>query len=150
MDASDTGELVPIEEVARRFQLRTSALRYYERRGLLLPAARHGGKRWYGPAELRRLAVIAFWQRSGLMSLDEIATVLAGPQASRSWKQIVLDRATALDAQIEQMATARDYLRHLTTCPREHSLDGCPHFERAIWQPHEQRVRAARATPETS
>ncbi|GAA4401866.1 MerR family DNA-binding protein [Tsukamurella soli] len=69
------------------------------------------------------------------MSLDEIAAVLAGPEHSRGWRQIVAERRKALDTQIEQMTTARDYLDHLLTCPRQHSLDGCPEFEHAIQQP---------------
>jgi MerR family transcriptional regulator, copper efflux regulator len=133
--AAGEDELVPIDEVARRFGVHASALRYYERRGLLQPTARHAGRRWYGRAELRQLAIIGFWQQSGLMSLEDIAAILAGPERSRSWKQIVSARRTALDAQIKQMTAARDYLEHLLTCPREHSLDGCPYFEEAIWQP---------------
>jgi MerR family transcriptional regulator, copper efflux regulator len=141
-------ELVPIDEVARRFGMQASALRYYERRGLLQPAARHAGRRWYGRAELRQLAIIGFWQQSGLMSLDDISAVLAGPEHSRSWKQIVSERREALDAQIGQMTVARDYLEHLLTCPREHSLDGCPYFEEAIWQPPGQRLEAAKCHAE--
>ena len=47
--------LVPIDEVARRLGLRASAIRYYEERGLVQPSSRHAGRRWYGPAEIRRL-----------------------------------------------------------------------------------------------
>jgi MerR family transcriptional regulator, copper efflux regulator len=128
---------VPIDAVARRFGLRASALRYYEERGLLTPASRRGGRRWYGRAELRRLAIITFWQQSGRMSLDEIAAVLAGPAQGRHWKDVVHERIAALGTQIDQMASARDYLEHMLTCPREHSLDGCPYFEEAISQPRE-------------
>jgi MerR family transcriptional regulator, copper efflux regulator len=142
--APDEDELVPIDEVARRFGLQASALRYYERRGLLQSASRHAGRRWYGRAEVRQLAIIGFWQRSGLMSLDNIAAILAGPERSRGWKQIVSDQRAALDAQIGQMTAARDYLEHLLTCPREHSLDGCPYFEEAIWEPRNQRSGAAK------
>jgi MerR family transcriptional regulator, copper efflux regulator len=141
--ATEGGELVPIDEVARRFGVQASALRYYERRGLLQPAARDAGRRWYGRAELRRLAIIRFWQQSGLMSLNDIAAVLAGPEHNRGWKRVVSDRREALDAQIEQMTAVRDYLQHLLTCPREHSPDGCPYFEEAIWQTQDQRVQAA-------
>jgi MerR family transcriptional regulator, copper efflux regulator len=141
--AANEHDLVPIDEVARRFGVQASALRYYERRGLLEPAARQAGRRWYGRAELRRLAIIGFWQQSGLMSLEDIAAILAGPEGSRSWKQIVNDRRVALDRQIGQMTAARDYLEHLLTCPREHSPDGCPYFEEAIWQPQGQRLEAA-------
>jgi MerR family transcriptional regulator, copper efflux regulator len=146
--AAGDEELVPIDEVARRLGMQASALRYYERRGLLQPAARHGGRRWYGRAELRQLAIIGFWQQSGLMSLDDIAAVLAGPERSRSWKQIVSDQRKALDARIGKMTAARDYLEHLLTCPREHSLDGCPYFEEAIWQPPSRRLEEAKCHAE--
>jgi hypothetical protein len=36
---ADTTALVPINEVARQFGLRASAIRHYEERGLLAPAA---------------------------------------------------------------------------------------------------------------
>ena len=77
--------LEPIDVVARRLGLRASAIRYYEERGLLTPASRHAGRRWYGPTEIRRLAIIQYWQRYGLMSLDEIGDILAGPAAGRRW-----------------------------------------------------------------
>jgi DNA-binding transcriptional MerR regulator len=41
---------VPIGELARRTGVATSALRYYERIGLLSPARRAGGKRHYTPS----------------------------------------------------------------------------------------------------
>jgi MerR family transcriptional regulator, copper efflux regulator len=135
-------DLVPIEEAARRFGLRASALRYYERRGLLEPASRHAGRRWYAPDGLRRLAIILFWQQSGLLSLDQIGALLAGPRAGPRWKQVVASRREALDTQIKQMTAARDYLDHMLTCPREHSPDGCPYFEQAIWQPPAERAAA--------
>jgi MerR family transcriptional regulator, copper efflux regulator len=127
-------ELVPIDEVARRFGIQASALRYYERRGLLAATARSGGRRCYGPEQIRRLAIIGFWQRSGQLSLDDIGELLAGPEPGRDWKQIVRERRDALDEQIRQMTAARDCLDHQLTCPREHTRDGCPYFEKAIWQ----------------
>jgi MerR family transcriptional regulator, copper efflux regulator len=140
----DAGELVPIEEVARRFGLAASALRYYERRGLLQPVSRHAGRRWYGRTELRRLAIIAFWQQSALMSLDQIAALLDRPSGAGQWKQIVSERRQTLDELIEQMTLARDYLQHMLTCPREDPSDDCPYFEEAIWQSRDQRLAAAK------
>jgi MerR family transcriptional regulator, copper efflux regulator len=145
MEPTDADELVPIDEVARRFGLAASALRYYERRGLLQPASRHAGRRWYGRAELRRLAIIAFWQQSALMSLDQIIALLERPSAAGQWKQIVSERRRALNEQIEQMTVTRDFLELMLTCPREHSFDDCPYFEQAIWLSHEQRLATAKA-----
>jgi DNA-binding transcriptional MerR regulator len=46
-----------ISEVARRVGLQPSAIRYYERIGILLPAHRIGGQRRYDPLPQRRYAI---------------------------------------------------------------------------------------------
>jgi MerR family transcriptional regulator, copper efflux regulator len=131
----DAIELVPIDEVARRLGLRASAIRYYEQRGLIEPVSRHSGRRWYGPAEIRRLAIVQYWQQSGLMSLDEIADILAGPSANRRWAQVVAARIEALQAQIERMQSARQFLEHILTFHPDSAPDGCAHYETMIWEP---------------
>ena len=124
--------LLPIDEVARRLGMRASAIRYYKERGLITPVSRHSGRRWYGPAEVRRLAVIRYWQQSGLMSLAEIADILAGPEHSQRWDQILADRIAALQAQIGQMVAAREHLEHILL--HHHAApDGCPYYEELIW-----------------
>jgi MerR family transcriptional regulator, copper efflux regulator len=122
-------DLVPIDEVARRLGLRASAIRYYEERGLVQPSSRHAGRRWYGPAEIRRLAVIQYWQSSGLMSLEEIGDILAGPTATRGWSQIVGERIEALRLQAERMNAAREHLEHVLSHHRDSPPDGCHHYE---------------------
>ncbi|MFL6055001.1 MAG: MerR family transcriptional regulator, partial [Actinoallomurus sp.] len=67
-------DLIPIGEAAKRLGMRTSALRYYEERDLVRPAARVQGKRVYGLQELRRLAFIQIAQRLGI-GLDTAAAV---------------------------------------------------------------------------
>jgi DNA-binding transcriptional MerR regulator len=131
----DRGEdLVPIDEVAKRLGLRSSAIRYYEDRGLVIPVARHGGRRWYGPVEIRRLAIIGYWQSSGLMSLEQIGDILDGPGASRSWTQVVEEHVATLRDQIARMEAARFFLEHTLVFHRDSSPDGCPHYEELIWQ----------------
>jgi len=131
---TEPSALLPIDEVARRLGLRASAIRYYEERGLITPTSRHSGRRWYGPAEVRRLAVIRYWQQSGLMSLADIAGILAGPEHSQGWNQVLADRIEALQVQIDRMAAAREYLEHILL--HHHAApDGCPHYEALIWQP---------------
>jgi MerR family transcriptional regulator, copper efflux regulator len=124
--------LVPIDEVAPRLGIRASAIRYYEERGLVAPADRRGGKRWYGPEGIRRIAVIQYWQRSGLMSLDEIGEILAGPGASRSWAQIIHERIDGLRAQAERMTAAARYLEHVLDHHRDAPPDSCEHFEALV------------------
>lgn len=125
--------LVPIDEVARQLGLRASAIRYYEDRDLVTPVSRHAGRRWYGPAEIRKLAVIRYWQQYGLMSLDEIREVLAGSAATRDWPQIVAQRIEALRLQVERMETAREHLEHVLSHHRDSPPDGCRHFEEQLF-----------------
>jgi hypothetical protein len=51
-----------IGEVARRAGVATSAIRYYERRGLIAADARRSGQRRYRSATLRRLVFIGMLQ----------------------------------------------------------------------------------------
>ncbi|MEU6587438.1 MerR family transcriptional regulator [Nocardia sp. NPDC046763] len=126
-------ELVPIDEVAQRLGLRASAIRYYEDRGLIAPVSRRAGRRWYGPAEIRRLAVIQYWQQYGLMSLDEIHDILAGAGATRDWTQTVTQRIEALRIQADRMNTARRHLEHILSKHCDSPPDGCRHFEAQLF-----------------
>jgi MerR family redox-sensitive transcriptional activator SoxR len=65
-----------ITEVARRSGVASSALRFYESRGLMTSERAGSGHRRYPRAVLRRIAFIVFAQKIGL-SLDEIAAELA-------------------------------------------------------------------------
>jgi DNA-binding transcriptional MerR regulator len=56
------GKLLSISEVGDITGLPSSALRYYERAGLITSKTRVGGRRHYSPDVLRRLAVIALFQ----------------------------------------------------------------------------------------
>ena len=136
--AAGQAGLVPIDEVARQFGIRASAIRYYEERGLLEPAARRAGRRWYGPAEIRRLAIIQYWQQSGLMSLEEIGEILAGPAPSRPWRQVVEARIETLRVRSERLDAARAYLEHVLTFHQDAAPNGCTRFEALIWGKQEQ------------
>lgn len=64
-----------IGELARRAGVTTRTIRYYESRGLLGPADRPGGFRYYTDEALVRLNKIDSLKKLGL-SLDEIASVI--------------------------------------------------------------------------
>jgi MerR family transcriptional regulator, copper efflux regulator len=130
---NDEEDLVPIDQVARQLGLRSSAIRYYEERGLVIPVARHAGRRWYGPVEIRRLAIIGYWQSSGLMSLEQIADILDGPGATRTWTQVVEDHLATLRDQMARLEAASAFLEHTLVFHRDSSPDGCPHYEALIW-----------------
>jgi DNA-binding transcriptional MerR regulator len=118
-------DLIPIGEAAQRLGMRTSALRYYEERDLVRPAARVHGKRVYGREELRRLAFIQIAQRLGI-GLDTAAAVL--DEDSEQWRETVGGQIQKLDALIARAQGAKDFLSHALMCPAEHPARECPHL----------------------
>src|SRR3546814_1041182 len=97
-----------IGQVAARAGVSTSAVRYYERRGLLAADARQSGQRRYTQATLRRLVFIGMLQDAGL-ALDEIVGVLDAPTVA-DWKAIASRRLDLLDEEIHRLQLARTYL----------------------------------------
>jgi MerR family copper efflux transcriptional regulator len=122
--------LTGIGEAAARFGLPVSTLRYWEERGLVSPPRRHGTWRRYGAEELHRIGLIQLWRDAGMLSLDEIAAVLAGSDRDRDWHTAVAHRLTLLTEQQRRLAAAVDHLEHLLSCPDEHPAERCPHLRR--------------------
>jgi DNA-binding transcriptional MerR regulator len=116
-------EMLTIGEVARRAGVATSAVRYYERRGLLAADTRRSGQRRYTEATMRRLIFIGMLQDAGL-ALDEIAGVLDAATV-QEWKAIAARRLGALDAEIEQLQRARSYLEGALLCRYDHPATDC-------------------------
>src|SRR5438132_736316 len=69
-------DVLTIGEIARRSGVASSALRFYEQRGLITSERAGSGHRRYPRAILRRIAFIVFAQRIGL-TLEEIGAELA-------------------------------------------------------------------------
>ena len=65
-----------IGEISRRSGVASSALRFYEERGLISSVRAGSGHRRFARSALRRIAFIVFAQRIGL-TLQEIAAELA-------------------------------------------------------------------------
>ncbi|MFI5508365.1 MerR family transcriptional regulator [Mycobacterium sp. NPDC051804] len=116
-------DLIPIGEAAARLGLSTSALRYYDERGLVRPRHRQAGKRMYGADELRRLAFIKIFQQLGV-SLDTAAAVLDAP--APQWRGLVREQISALDEVVRQARGAQQFLTHALQCPTEHPARECP------------------------
>lgn len=116
-------ELMTIGEIARRAQVAPSAIRYYERRGLLSPDARQSGQRRYRTATLRRLVFIGMLQDVGL-SLDEIGGILAA-RSQGEWKTIAGRRLQALDAHLAELQQARTLLAAALLCRFDHPATDC-------------------------
>ena len=112
-----------IGEVARRAGVATSAVRFYEREGLLQPDDRRSGQRRYRGDTLRRLIFIGMLQDAGL-SLDDIEGVLQAGSVTE-WKAIATARLTALEDEIERLERARTYLHGALLCRYDHPATDC-------------------------
>jgi DNA-binding transcriptional MerR regulator len=118
-----TESLLTIGEVAARADVATSAIRYYERRGLITADTRISGQRRYRNSTLRRLVFIGMLQDAGL-ALDEIEGILRAPDVM-TWKAIARTRLGALDEEITQLRRAREYLAGALLCRFDHPATEC-------------------------
>lgn len=103
-----------IGEVAERTGLAPSAIRFYEKRGLVRSERTEGGTRRFRRDMLRRLAVVQAAQRVGL-TLEEIKRSLddlgddSVPDAdqwarlSASWRPMLQERIRVLESLSEQL-----------------------------------------------
>jgi MerR family redox-sensitive transcriptional activator SoxR len=110
-------ELLSIGDLAARSGVPQSALRYYERMGLIRAGRTGGNQRRYERAELRRVAFIRIAQQVGL-SLDEIKAALASLPESRTptkadWTRLSQLWQGRLD---EQIALLQRLRARLTSC----------------------------------
>jgi DNA-binding transcriptional MerR regulator len=123
--------LLPIGELARRTGVATSALRYYERIGLLSPAERVSQRRRYTASSAERVALIRLYQDAGF-TLDEIGRMLAArSQGRRGWGDLAERKIAELDARIADAQQAKKLIQHALECPHRDLLT-CPSFRSAL------------------
>lgn len=120
MSSSDIAQELTIGEVAERVGVATSALRFYESKGLISSTRSEGGQRRYHREVLRRVAFIRVAQQVGL-SLDEIAGALAALPGSRTphkrdWAKLSRSWRPRLDEQISMLERLRDHLDDCIGC----------------------------------
>ncbi len=112
--------MLTVGEVATRAGVSTSALRFYEREGLVAAERSDGGQRRYRRDVLRRIAFIRAAQRVGL-SLDEIREALDALPSSRTptrsdWTRLSRSWRPRLDARIAELQRLRDGLDQCIGC----------------------------------
>lgn len=124
-------DTLTIGQLARRFGLNASAIRYYEAHGVLPQPTRVSGQRRYGPEAARRLEVLLVGKRAGL-SLEEIRTVLqhdaAGQPTHESLRGIAARKLPEVEALIERAEAMRRWLAVAADCRCE-TLDSCAQFQ---------------------
>lgn len=107
-----------------------SALRFYERRGLIASSGRNGLRRTFAPEVVDRLRLIACAQAAGF-TLAQIARFLVATPHDSDLRTRMAERADELDREIERLTRMRDSLRHATTCTHVPLVE-CPDFKRRL------------------
>ena len=120
--------LLPIGEVARRSGVASSALRFYEQRGLISSEREGSGHRRYPRPVLRRIAFIVFAQRIGL-TLEEIGNELAKlppheAPTRHDWSRLSATWSSRIDERISELERLKLGLTECIGCGCL-SLDRC-------------------------
>ena len=113
----DTKDLLTIGDMVERSGFPHSALRYYEREGLISTTRTSGGQRRYRRSTLRRLAFIRAARSIGI-GLDEVREALESLPSERTptkadWSRLSRAWRARLDEEVEALLALRD------------GLDGC-------------------------
>jgi len=116
-----------IGDVSRRSGVASSALRFYEQRGLISSERAGSGHRRYPRSVLRRIAFIVFAQRIGL-TLAEIADELAKlpldrAPTRRDWSRLSSSWSSRIDERIAELERLKAGLTECIGC-------GCLSLER--------------------
>ena len=121
-------EPLTVGELATRSGVATSALRFYEDRGLIESDRTQAGHRRYNRATIRRVAFIVFAQRVGL-TLEEIGDELSKLPGDRvpkrgDWAKLSSSWTTRIDERIAELERLKLGLTECIGCGCL-SLDRC-------------------------
>ena len=116
---------IRIGEVAQRAGIATSAIRYYEREGLVPVADRRGNTRVYGSDIFDRLALIELAKSAGF-TVAETRQLVRGvsrrtPPGPR-WRVLAQKKLAEVEERIREAKQMRSVLQALMSCE-------CPTFD---------------------
>ncbi|MFD8693356.1 MerR family transcriptional regulator [Kitasatospora purpeofusca] len=117
-------QLFSISAVAEAFGLSVPALRYYEERGLVRPAARRGRVRYYDHAGLQQLAYAQLWHDDGMMPIADTAAVMESERVEDR-RALIAGQRDEMLARIRRLTRAAAVLEHMLDCRTDRPLD-CP------------------------
>lgn len=120
-----------IGEVARKAGVNISAIRFYERQGLLPEPERASGQRRYTEAVIQRLGIIDAAKQAGF-SLDEVGVLLAsadqGTPTHEQLQALAARKLPEVDALIERAQAMRGWLVAAGECGCD-TFDVCALFD---------------------
>lgn len=119
-----------IGEVAEMAGFSVSAIRFYEREGLLPEAQRVSGQRRFTAETVQRLGIIDVAKQAGF-SLEEVGVLLTsvdeGAPAHEQLRALADRKLPEVDALIERAQAMRDWLMTASACGCD-SLESCALF----------------------
>jgi DNA-binding transcriptional MerR regulator len=119
-----------ISEVAKKSGVAASALRYYERKGLIHSLESDSARRKFSPAVLDQLALVALGQAAGF-SLDEIRVMFTPGGEPNIDRAMLAAKADELERMVKRLKTMIEGLRYAAACPAP-SHAACPSFQRLL------------------
>ncbi|WP_336209106.1 MerR family transcriptional regulator [Nonomuraea sp. LPB2021202275-12-8] len=122
--------LLDIAEVSQRSGLAPSALRFYERKGLITADGRNGLRRAYRAETLDRLALISCARDAGF-TLAEIAGFLRARPSDTELRERMAAKEREVGERVDQLTRLRDSLRHAAVCEHDPLVE-CPEFKQAV------------------
>src|SRR6266496_3534983 len=130
--------MLTIGKVARRVGIRPSAIRYYERQGMLQPTVRGAnGYRTYSDEAVKLLLFVKRAQSLGI-TLKEIKPLLnlasQGQRPCSHVKQLARNHLREIDEKIRALQILQDELRTLLRrkAGRPHGNEICPIIRRGV------------------
>lgn len=119
-----------IGQLAQRFGINTSAIRYYERVGVLPEPARERGQRRYGTDAVKRLETLHAAKQAGF-TLEEARLLLhrseSGDPLHEPLRELAARKLPEVEQLLERTVTLRNWLLAATDCSCE-TLDACSLF----------------------
>jgi len=116
-----------IGEVARKAGVRTSAIRFYEKVGVLPLASRQNGQRHFAADAELQLAVIEFARKAGF-TIAEIKLLFHGfrngAPASARWRQLARKKYREMDLLMTRLKNMQKLLKKSMRCHCA-KLDDC-------------------------
>jgi DNA-binding transcriptional MerR regulator len=125
---SKTDRLLTIGELASATGVPTSTLRFWERRGLLEPDRRVGGKRRYTEESRLQVALLRTGQQAA-MTLAELRAFNAS--LCHDWRDVLRKKLADVERRRGELERAHAMLSHAVACPHE-NLMSCPNFRRQL------------------
>jgi MerR family redox-sensitive transcriptional activator SoxR len=131
-----------IGELAKRAGINASAIRYYEKAGLLSPPHRAGGQRRYSDDALDRVLLITFASEMGF-TLAETKIFLNGLKSDAPvgprWKKLAHRKIQEVLKNVQRERRLKSLLEHLLDC-RCVSLNVC--VRRLMLSPRMRSLRS--------